>query len=191
MNRLQNRRGAIGSELCATNTTITNFPVALPPLRMVKQEALEDKCHNKRGKFFDLTTVRGLHRITIVNGKLIYKGFPLTTKESGRFKFIQDKNGDLFGVESSDNPDGVKHSSILGSDWPISAGTICATDGIVQMLSGSSGHFRPSVEHLNYTANYLRLNGVLVIDVVPFWGSENKSLRVSRDVISFRKKYMR
>ncbi|MFQ6249405.1 hypothetical protein ACLMPM_24290 [Yersinia enterocolitica] len=107
MNRLQNRRGVIGSELCATNLTITNFPVALPPLRMVKQEALEDKCHNKRGKFFDLTTVRGRHRITIVNGKLIYKGFTLTTKESGRFKFIQDKNGDLFGVESSDNPDGL------------------------------------------------------------------------------------
>ncbi|WP_217694429.1 hypothetical protein, partial [Yersinia enterocolitica] len=62
---------------------------------MVKQEALEDKCHNKRGKFLDLTTVRGLYSITIVNGKLIYKGFPLTTKESGRFKFIQDKSGDL------------------------------------------------------------------------------------------------
>lgn len=74
--------------------------------------------------FFDLTTVRGLHRITIVNGQLIYKGFPLTTKESGRFKFIQDKNGDLFGGESSDDPDGIKHSSILGSDWPTSAGTI-------------------------------------------------------------------
>ncbi|OWF75571.1 hypothetical protein B4907_21295 [Yersinia kristensenii] len=158
---------------------------------MVKQEALEDKCHNKRGKFLNLTTVRGPYRITIVNGKLIYKGFPLTTKESGRFKFIQDKSGDLFGAESSDDPDGIKHSSILGWDWPISAGTISATDGIVHMLSSSSGHFRPSIGHLNYTANYLRLNGVLVVDVVPFWDNENKFLRVNKDVISFRKKYMK
>ncbi|WJM95389.1 hypothetical protein QEP73_17685 [Pseudomonas defluvii] len=192
LNRLQNKRGAIGADLYRTDST-ERIPIplsALSPLRMVKQEALEDMLQNKNRKFLNLAAVRDQYRITIINGRLYYKNFPLTTRGDGRFKFIQDQSGDMFGVETVDDPDGIKHSSLLGSAWPISAGTIVATNGIVQVLSGSSGHFQPSISHLAYTENYLRQNDVLVVQFLPFWTTENKSRRVKRDVASYMKKYM-
>ncbi|WP_189395073.1 hypothetical protein [Pseudomonas laurentiana] len=192
MNRLQSRRGALGADLYRSDSTgRIAIPLSeLSPLRMVKQEALEDMLQNKNRKFMNLTAVRDQYRITIINGRLYYKGFPLTTREDGRFKFIQDQSGDMFGVETSDDPDGIKHSSLLGKSWPISAGTIVATNGVVQVLSGSSGHFQPSINHLTYTENYLRQNDVLVLQFLPFWTSENKARRVKRDVASYVKKYM-
>lgn len=187
------RRGAIGladiEQSLKTMTIDKKLKIPLP-LPIVKEEALEDKQQAAQSKFVNLMSIREEHRITVQSGKLIYKNQPLTTSESGRFKFIQDDNSALYGVEASDDPEGIKHSSLLGSNWPISAGTISAHDGEIIQLTSSSGHFRPSKEHLDFTENYLRSEGVNILQVSHFFGKSKKTRRVKRSVASYVSKYL-
>jgi hypothetical protein len=188
---LARRRLAVGVADTERSQGINTLAVKRPPaLLMVKEEAKDDQRQVKQKNFVNLQDERDKYEITIRNGKLFYKEQLLDTKENGRFKFIQDHNGALYGAETSDNPEGIKHSSLLGDEWPVSAGTISASEGEVIQLTSSSGHFRPGSEHLDFTKNYMQLNGVSILQVNPFFGDGKKTRRVNRSVASYKAKYM-
>ncbi|EPF0315288.1 RHS repeat-associated core domain-containing protein [Enterobacter chuandaensis] len=194
VNAIRGRRLAVGIEHPSANSGNLNPIVSMLKrpgnLKMVKEEALEDKLQIINNKFVNLQNKRDEYQINILNGRLFYKGNLLTTKESGRFKFIQDDNNSIYGVEASDDPEGIKHSSLLGDSWPISAGTLSVHEGEVIQLTSSSGHFRPTKVHMEYTKTYLEKNGVNVMSASPFFGEGKKTQRVKRSVQSYKAKYM-
>lgn len=159
------------------------------PLKLVKEEALEDIKAMKDRIFRDLYMTRHNYEITISDGLLYNNCKPLSTREGGRFKFIQDRDGTIFGIETKDDSEGVKHSSLMGEDWPISAGTISATNGRIDNISNASGHFRPTRQHLELTVSFLKSKGVSVERQSPYFG-EDKSKRLNTlSAKDFRRRY--
>lgn len=191
---IRGRRLAVGIASPLPGSGNLNTAVSMPKrpgyLKMVKEEALEDKLQIKNKKFVNLQNKREQYKVNILDGKLFYRDELLTTKESGRFKFIQDENDSIYGVETSDDPEGIKHSSLLGESWPISAGTLSVHEGDVIQLTSSSGHFRPANENMEYTKSYLEIKGVSVMSASPFFGEGKKTQRVKKDVQSYKRKYM-
>ena len=161
----------------------------LSHLAMVEDEALDDINAMKSGAFADYINERQNYRLSIVDGKIIYQDKPLNTNERGRFKFVQDRNGELYGAETESNPEGIKHSSLMGDEWPVSAGTMSVSDGELIDISSSSGHFRPGQKNLNATVSFLTKRGVVIFNVSPYFG-ENDTRRLSiSSPASFRKKF--
>ncbi len=170
------RRKALGG--MDTDTVGLGIDVAqslcdLRELCVVEEEAIEDINALKGGFFSDYIKSRQDYALSIKKGRLYYQGELFNTRENGRFKFVQDRNGDIYGAETSADPDGIKHSSLIGREWPVSAGTMSARNGMLLSISSASGHFRPPRVHLDATVNYLKKKGVKIDEVCPFFGEDN------------------
>ncbi|HAU3224737.1 TPA: hypothetical protein JDH29_004208 [Salmonella enterica subsp. houtenae] len=135
------------------------------PLVMIAAKADEDVEKAKRDMFVNYQSRRNNFELTVHNNKVCYQNAPLTTNKKGNFKFIQNESGKLYGVETMSNPSGIKHSSLLGKNWPISAGTIDAENGVITKITNASGHFHPGKVNLEYTKNFLVQSGVKVREV--------------------------
>ncbi|BEN27489.1 hypothetical protein [Serratia marcescens] len=185
------RRTALGA---GSNRTQIHTDLAvslsdLSHLAMVEDEALDDINSMRNGTFIDYINSRKNYMLSIVDGKIYYQDKLLNTNECGRFKFVQDRNGEIYGAETENDPEGIKHSSLMGNEWPVSAGTMSANDGELNDISNSSGHFRPGQTNLNATVSFLKKRDVVIYNVSPFFGGNNvRRLSISSPV-SFRKKF--
>ncbi|MBH3019476.1 hypothetical protein [Serratia ureilytica] len=185
------RRTALGA---GSNSTQVHTDLAvslsdLSHLAMVEDEAFDDINTAKNGTFIDYINSRKNHMLSIVDGKFYYQDKPLNTNERGRFKFVQDRNGEIYGAETENDPEGIKHSSLMGNEWPVSAGTMSARDGELIDISSSSGHFRPGQKNLNATVSFLNKRGIVIYNISPFFGeSDARRLSISSPA-SFRKKF--
>lgn len=157
------------------------------PPAMLKNKAIEDAKKIKKGVFVNYQETRRDFRIRIRESKLYYQGAPLTTDRNGEFKFIQDTSGKLYGVEA--NSKGIKHSSILGKEWPVSAGEMVVQEGILISMSNSSGHFYPGEKNLRYTEFCLKSVGVngVKINVIP---TTEMPKRLKETVPQYKAKYV-
>ncbi|VUS55795.1 hypothetical protein SB6415_00042 [Klebsiella pasteurii] len=180
------RAPAIASTSGQANSSASNL-VKPAPLSVLKMKATEDA--KAAARFEDYHDVRHHFRIDIHEGKLWHAGSLLTTSEDGGFKFIQDEDGSLYGVESYEHSDFPKHTSLLGESWPISAGTMIVDRGRVIKISNGSGHFHPAKKNLEYTKKFLENSGVKVRGDDLFQ-TEGNPERLKETVSQYRAKYL-
>lgn len=162
------RRGAINEHPASTSGQVnpSKLRVEKPaPLAMLKEKAIEDAGKIKDGIFVNYQDSRDDFRIKIRDGKLYYRGAPLTTQKGGSFKFILTDSNRFYGVETMHNYDGIKHSSILGRTWPVAAGTMVVKEGKLLEMTNFSGHFYPAIENMEYAKavlNHVGVHGVKI-----------------------------
>lgn len=112
---------------------------------------------------------RQQRRVTILNG-VIYAApnVPFDTRSgssawggSGRAVFVMDQDGNLY-VSNTHEPGTFHHSSFLAGQPVAAAGELVVIDGILQLLTDSSGHYRPERGHTLQAINHLRSLGVII-----------------------------
>ncbi|WP_214407021.1 hypothetical protein [Pseudonocardia lacus] len=109
------------------------------------------------------------HRVVVIDGKLhwAHDGSPLDTSNAStvhsagqpRAMFVMDRNGNLY-VSPEQIVGQLHHSSFLGGGPVAGAGEISVVNGVPQIMSRKSGHYRPLPEHQRTVADVLREQGL-------------------------------
>ncbi len=72
--------------------------------------------------------------------------------------FVMNPNGDMYAANDR-VPGKFQHSSFLAGAPVAAAGEIEVHNGVVQFISGKSGHYRPSADQLNQMVSNLKSQG--------------------------------
>lgn len=109
--------------------------------------------------------------IYIKNG-LLYQsnGNLLSTDMHKEYLFILTKDNIMYGCYGNRN---VKHTSLSIGDAIKCGGALKVNNGKVQEINLDSGHYFPSLAHLNKLVYYLRKKGVLLENCIPVTYHEN------------------
>lgn len=86
-------------------------------------------------------------------------GKPMNIESDTGF-YVMGLDGKLY-VNTSRIKDGFFHSSFFSGRPVASAGHIIIKDGLVTQIDNSSGHYKPTAEHLINAVENLRLQGVI------------------------------
>lgn len=186
------RRGAIDAHPASTSGQLTpsTLGVDIPPaLNMLKEKAIEDAEKIKEGIFVNYQDRRDDYRINIHQGRLYYQGKLLTTEKNGSFKFILTDRNHFYGVETSHNYDRIKHSSILGTTWPLAAGTMDVENGKLLTMTNSSGHFYPNIQNMKYAKAVLNHFGVHGVKI-KLYDTPLQLERLKGTVTQYKKNYV-
>ena len=82
----------------------------------------------------------------------------------GTYKYvIQDGKITLGNGRRFDRQE-IKHADLVGGESVHSAGTVRFKNGVINMLSNFSGHYRPGVEHLKYAQSVFNAKGANITD---------------------------
>lgn len=109
-------------------------------------------------------------KITIKNGKLYTANGELLTTDSREFLFVLGKDNNFYGCYSQK---GVKHTSLSLGDSIKCGGAITAKEGNITSINLDSGHYFPSLVHLNKFVYYLKQANVNLPDETPVNYHEN------------------
>ncbi|MEV5705228.1 hypothetical protein [Actinoallomurus sp. NPDC052274] len=77
--------------------------------------------------------------------------------------FVMDKHGNIY-ASNFEEYGKFHHSSLLGGEDVAGAGTLSVSDGRVNAISNSSGHYKPSAEINQQVVDHLRSQGVRIDD---------------------------
>lgn len=121
-------------------------------------------------KYFSDRELKAL-KIHIQNG-LLYQadGQLLTTDKNKEYLFILGKNNQFYGCYSQK---GVKHTSLSRGDAIKCGGSLGVENGKVLWINLDSGHYFPSLAHLNKLVYYMKQCGVQLNDDIPINYHEN------------------
>lgn len=103
------------------------------------------------------------NRVTVMNGRLYYKGQVLDTS-NGTAGGIHRRGIQIFGLDRDMNlvtsphapVDVIHHSTLTGAEAGYFFGEWKVREGKIVMISNMSGHFRPSVRQLHAFVRLLR-----------------------------------
>ncbi|WP_238084209.1 MULTISPECIES: RHS repeat-associated core domain-containing protein [Pseudescherichia] len=186
------RRGAINEHPASTSGQVTpsSLGVERPaPLNMLKEKAIEDAYKIRAGIFVNYQDRRDDFRINIHGGRLYYQGKLLTTEKNGSFKFILTDKNHFYGVETSHNYNGIKHSSILGTTWPLAAGTMDVENGRLLTMTNASGHFYPNLQNMKYAKAVLNQYSVHGVKI-ELYETPLQLKRLKESVTQYKTKYV-
>ncbi|MEV0771414.1 hypothetical protein [Nocardia salmonicida] len=108
-------------------------------------------------------------RLYIIDGKIYTSDGKLFDTSSsstawggaGRAIFVMDEHGNLYASDYHER--GLfHHSSFLAGENVAAAGEMAAIDGELQMITDSSGHYRPSRGHTMQAIHQLRSMGIVI-----------------------------
>lgn len=108
-------------------------------------------------------------RLYIIDGRIYTSdGKPFDTSSSstawggaGRAIFVMDEHGNLYA--SNYHERGLfHHSSFLAGENVAAAGEMAVVDGELQLMTDSSGHYRPSRGHTMQAIHLLRSMGIIL-----------------------------
>jgi uncharacterized Zn-binding protein involved in type VI secretion len=111
--------------------------------------------------------------LTVKDGKLYDadgKLFDTSRAPAGKAIYVMDENGNFY-VSNEHNRGQFHHSSILAGRPVAGAGEIEVNQGVIQYINRGSGHYAPTPEMLQQTANELRAKGLEFDDwaIDPGW----------------------
>ena len=130
-------------------------------LPVVTDKFVFDQQLIRSASFHNFGAARNSFEVTVSDsGQLLFQNKPLSTGLQ-EFDWIMDADKRMYGFfKQSGNffgeGAGSYHSSLLGDEWPVCAGTI-KTDinGKIISISNKSGHFAPEADNLKYAVNIL------------------------------------
>ncbi|GEM31565.1 hypothetical protein NN3_25720 [Nocardia neocaledoniensis NBRC 108232] len=111
-------------------------------------------------------SARQSYRLFVIDGELWTAGgvrfdtrSGTTARGEGRAVFVMDEQGNLYA--STYHERGMfHHSSFLSGGNVAAAGELIVIDGVLQLLTDSSGHYRPARGHTMQAINQLRSMGI-------------------------------
>ncbi|XP_023539885.1 IQ domain-containing protein IQM3-like [Cucurbita pepo subsp. pepo] len=111
---------------------------------------------------------RDSYEYVVVDGKIVHKqsGAFLDTKrgpEGTKWIFVMSTSKRLYAGEKKKGA--FHHSSFLAGGTTLAAGRLEVDDGVPKVITKSSGHYKPTDDHLDIFLKYLEENGVIVKDV--------------------------
>ncbi len=107
---------------------------------------------------------RSPFEITIKNGALYQAdGQLLTTDKNREYLFVLTKDNKFYGCYS-DSKKGIKHTSLTGGEAIKCGGALGVDNGRVYKIDLDSGHYFPSLAHLNKLVYYMKQHGVQLDD---------------------------
>lgn len=134
------------------------------PLQIIEDKVAFDEILVRYGDINFLGSARSNYEVTInFSGQMIFQNKALDTGDN-EFIWIMDQNKKMYGLFIDPEQElGMFHSSLLGDDWPIAAGTL-ETDfaGNLVSISNNSGHFIPPIDNLEYAVNIIKEKGIEV-----------------------------
>jgi hypothetical protein len=153
-----------------TTLTFNSYATETNPLQITEEKVAFDEALIRQGTLNFLGSSRTKYELTVdAKGTFLFKGKPLITNDN-EFIWLMDKDKKFYGLFThraypsyyNDSELGLFHSSLLGDEWPIAAGTLTTdTTGYLTMLSNDSGHFAPPTENLEYAIDAFKSSGVM------------------------------